>query len=419
MARLPRIHLPGVLYYVTQQGAQDRALFRDSEDYQTYLDLLAQYKGKHEFKLFAYSFQAEKIHLLVEPYGHATISEIMRDLTSRYSKYCNGRYGGIGPLFKGRFHTIMAEKNTLLLKLIHFIHSLSSAAVSVGVENSKTLFFVGRTEAAAHLKSMMKAELVEVTQQLQQTGFIGGLEVLTVPMSGEKMDELLRVLKDPVVGSSEFVRKVRSEMAEVSSGTHDAKPDAQPVQGAKSFSFNFSSLGLSAKVGLMSLIVVPTLAAAVSFFWMQKQVDLSKTTNLAQSAQVAELQKSISASTAAVAPNENKILHASVIVLEGTEWNLRVIEGGNKDKPSVEFDKISFANDQVVSKKMAAKGFQPTYYTLTTNPDGSVVWETMQTGPLGEKVFWRGEWKEDGMSGVLSQREVGGELKTFRFVGSR
>ena len=118
-------------------------------------------------------------------------------------------------------------------------------------------------------------------------------------------------------------------------------------------------------------------------------------------------------------PDENKTLHASVIVLEGTEWNLRLTGNSSQGKPNVEFDKISFSNDQVISKKMAAKGFQPTYYTLTTNPDGSVVWETMQTGPSGEKVFWRGEWKEDGMHGVLSQREVGGELKTFQFIGSR
>ena len=409
MPRLPRIHLNGTLYYVTQQGAQDRPLFRDEQDYQTYLDLLSQYKSKHEFKLFAYSFHVEKIHLLVEPVGHTTISEIMRDLTSRYSKYCNGRYGGIGPLFKGRFHTTMAEKEALLLKLIHFIHSLSNADVSGGVENSKTLFFAGHTESAASLKLLMKTELAEVAQKLQQTGFVGGLETLAVPMNREKMDDILKILKDPVVGSPEFVRKVRSEMAEA---THEPKHEIQTVSSVTNLPFRLSGLGFSAKAGLVSLILVPVLAASVSFFWMQKQVALSK-------AVVAAVPASQEKTTASAMPDENKTLHASVIVLEGTEWNLRLTGNSSQGKPNVEFDKISFSNDQVISKKMAAKGFQPTYYTLTTNPDGSVVWETMQTGPSGEKVFWRGEWKEDGMHGVLSQREVGGELKTFQFIGSR
>src|SRR5688572_20906690 len=121
MPRMPRVHLTGVLYYVTQQGTHERALFREPEDNQAYLDLLVQYKSKHQFHLFAYTLLADKINLIIEPYGSATISEIMRDLTSRYSKYYNGRYGANGPLFKGRFRTVMAEKEIYLPRLIRYV----------------------------------------------------------------------------------------------------------------------------------------------------------------------------------------------------------------------------------------------------------------------------------------------------------
>lgn len=411
MPRLPRVHLAGILYYVTQQGAQDRPLFRDTEDYQTYLELLAQYKVKHEFKLFAYALNAEKIHLIVEPYGQTTISEIMRDLTSRYSKYCNGRYGGVGPLFKGRFHTIMAEKESLLIKLIHFVNSLSGTAVTTGVENSRDLFSTGRVEAVVPIKNSMKVEFSEIADRFQQMGFLGGLETLANPMSGEKMDAILKLLKDPVIGSADFVRRVRSQIADATERVHNENNGGNALAAGARYGVNISKWAF----GGMAALVCAAIIFPVSYFMSSKNASqhILKPTEsvVAQPASVQE-------KTAAVAKDRNT-LHASVIVLEGTAWNLRLTPSGNQKKSEVEFDQISFANDQVISRKMAAKGFQPTYYTLTTNPDGSMVWETMQKGPNGERVFWRGEWKENGMSGVLSQQEVGGELKTFQFMGSQ
>lgn len=411
MARLPRVHLTGVLYYVTQQCAQDRPLFRDGEDYQTYLDLLCQYKTKHEFKLFAYAFNPEKIHLIVEPFGQTTISEIMRDLTSRYSKYCNGRYGGIGPLFKGRFRTIMAEKETLLVKLIHFVNSLSGVTATTGVENSRALFSVGRVDAVAPFRLAMKAELAEVSEKIAQLGFLGGVETLAVPMSGEKMDAILKMLKDPVIGSADFVRRVRGQMTDATEKSHNENNNtntlaAGPAQGVRQ-GINIPKWAFAGMAALAcAAIVLP-----VSYFVISKNTpkDISKS-----AAPVAQAETKKEA-----ALDERNTLHASVIVLEGTAWNLRLMPSNNQKATDVEFDQISFSNDQVISKKMAAKGFQATNYTLTTQVDGTVIWETMQTGPNGEKVFWRGEWKENGMSGVVSQQEVGGELKTFRFMGSR
>ena len=415
MPRLPRVHLTGILYYVTQQGTQDRPLFRDQEDYQTYLDLLCQYKTKHEFKLFAFAFNPEKIHLIVEPFGKTTISEIMRDLASRYSKYCNGRHGSMGSLFKGRFHTIMAEKETLLIKLIHFINSLAGATATAGVENSRSLFSAGRADAVAPFRHSMKMELAEVSEKIAQLGFLGGIETLAIPMSGEKMDAILKMLKDPVIGSADFVRRVRGQMTDATEKAHNENNHgnslaAGPATGARQ-GVNIPRWAFAGMAALACAAII----TPVSYFVISKTTpeNISKSVMSAVMASVP-----VDSKTAVVAEDRNT-LHASVIVLEGTAWNLRLTPSNKQDKSAVEFDQINFANDQVFSKKMAARGFQPTNYTLTTQVDGTVVWETMQIGPSGERVFWRGEWKEDGMSGMISQQEVGGELKTFQFMGSR
>ncbi len=229
------------------------------------------------------------------------------------------------------------------------------------------------------------------------------------------MDAVLKMLKDPVIGSADFVRRVHVQMTDATEKSHNENnhgntPAAGPAPGARQ-GVNIPKWAFAG----MAMLACTAIILPASYFVISK--DASK-----------NISKSVVSAVMATAPVEKKTtvvaedrntLHASVIVLEGTAWNLRLTPSNNQSKSDVEFDQINFANDQVFSKKMVARGFQPTNYTLTTQVDGTVVWETMQIGPSGERVFWRGEWKENGMSGVISQQEVGGELKTFRFMGSR
>lgn len=96
MPRLPRIHIEGSLYYVTCQSHHSNELFEDSQDYNKYLDLLTIYKNKYQFKLFSYSLLSNKVYLLVGIESESSISEIMFNLNSSYTKYYNTRHGKKG-----------------------------------------------------------------------------------------------------------------------------------------------------------------------------------------------------------------------------------------------------------------------------------------------------------------------------------
>jgi len=409
MPRMPRVHLTGILYYVTQQGAHDRLLFRDAEDNQAYLDLLKQYKTKHQFHLFSYALLSDKINLIIEPYGSATISEIMRDLTSRYSKYYNGRYGAEGSLFKGRFHTVMAEKETYLPRLIRYVNHLAPQQLSFATSFATYAQFANGENSVGLLGDEMK----EIARMPQFSG-TDALKQLSMALPEAEASHLTQQLKSAIVGSSAFIQKIRTEMKETASQTHETVLEAQreTSTAGSAAPWSFAYTGMKGKVWFTAFWAVPVLAAAVAFTVIPKYVALNQAHPETKSV-------SIAAQPENAAVNQNNILHASVVVLEGTEWNVKLIPMGSKDKTTIDFDRIRFSNDQVASKNMAARGFQPTYYTVTTNPDGSIVWETMQTGPSGEIVAWRGESNEGQMRGVISQQLTSGETKTFHFVGSR
>ena len=122
MKKIPRTHIEGAIYYITSRGDNNREIFKDQNDYLMYINVLKKYKEQYEFKLFAFCLLPNHLHLLIELKEGITISDIMHDLNSNYTKYFNGRYNRKGHLFKERNRTILAEKTSFLLPMTAYIH---------------------------------------------------------------------------------------------------------------------------------------------------------------------------------------------------------------------------------------------------------------------------------------------------------
>ncbi len=67
MARLPRLHAPGVPHYVAQRAAAERALFADDEAYRTFVALLADAVRAHGVALHAYVLLPDEIRFVATP----------------------------------------------------------------------------------------------------------------------------------------------------------------------------------------------------------------------------------------------------------------------------------------------------------------------------------------------------------------
>lgn len=103
--------------------------------------------------------------------------------------------------------------------------------------------------------------------------------------------------------------------------------------------------------------------------------------------------------------------------LNGTEWAIQTKPmGGGRGK--TETDLISFSEDKVISKNLATLGYAATNFTVRTEEDGTVIWETMQTSEKDGIAFWRGDINDGVMRGVLSKRDKKDNAFDFSFVSA-
>src|SRR4030042_6575944 len=149
MARKPRIEYEGALYHVITRGNQRQRVFKDVEDHQRYLKILADYKVRYEYALYAYVLMINHVHLLIET-RETPLSKILQGINQSYTMYFNRKYGTVGHLFQGRYKAILCDKDAYLLSLIKYIH-LNPVRVGIVKE-------VGKYPWSSHREYIEKAE---------------------------------------------------------------------------------------------------------------------------------------------------------------------------------------------------------------------------------------------------------------------
>jgi putative transposase len=121
MARKPRIQFEGAFYHVITRGNQRRKIFRDEADYRQYLDILARYKDLYKYRLYAYVFMNNHVHLLIDT-RDTPLSRILQGINQSYTARFNRRYKTVGHLFQGRYKAILCDRDRYLLSLVKYIH---------------------------------------------------------------------------------------------------------------------------------------------------------------------------------------------------------------------------------------------------------------------------------------------------------
>ena len=67
MARLARVVVPGIPHRVTQRGNRRMPTFLCEEDYQVYLDLMAEWCDKRGVGVWAYCLMPDHVHMIAVP----------------------------------------------------------------------------------------------------------------------------------------------------------------------------------------------------------------------------------------------------------------------------------------------------------------------------------------------------------------
>lgn len=121
MPRPPRVHFPGALYHVIARGNRGQAIFRSDRDRRHLVDSLDKVWQKNRFRLYAFVFMTNHLHLLIEV-ARSPLAKIMQSLLYRHSSYFNRTHKTRGHLFQGRYRAILCDRDAYLLELVRYLH---------------------------------------------------------------------------------------------------------------------------------------------------------------------------------------------------------------------------------------------------------------------------------------------------------
>jgi putative transposase len=113
MARKPRIEYEGAFYHVIMRGNQRQRVFKGDDDFQKYISLLAFYKERYKYSLYAYALMINHVHLLIET-RQIPLSKILQGINQSYTMYFNRKYKTIGSGAKGSDMFIAICKDNMI-----------------------------------------------------------------------------------------------------------------------------------------------------------------------------------------------------------------------------------------------------------------------------------------------------------------
>ena len=121
MPRLARLLVPGQPHHVIHRGINRQTIFHDDQDFGFWLKTFREASELRSLAVHAYVLMSNHLHLLVSPSSKNDLSETMKSVGLRYTKYYNQRYERIGPLWEGRYRSTVIDSEQYLLECYRYI----------------------------------------------------------------------------------------------------------------------------------------------------------------------------------------------------------------------------------------------------------------------------------------------------------
>ena len=360
-----------------------------------YLEILRKYKDKYGFNMFAFSLMPQELGLLLELKEGSTISMVMHDLNSSYTKYFNGRYKRRGHLFRSRFKSVVIEKEPYLLNMVRYIHlrpvSLGLAKQPVDFAFNTHLVYLDQLHSRQELSRVINSMLdlgneINEASELLKKQFPDKKDYaeFMAQVTKEEMEGLReRINSTGVIGSDEFVKSVEEKIKQ-------RLPQKEEITRT-----------LTRPVILISITILLA-GVVVGTIYLQKRVEtLDKTEK-----EIAQRLRKTYEEFLEKGPQ----IGMPLIELDGTEWVIK-LHRREEDTHYPAYDKVIFKDGTITSDHFLSRGFSASNYAMSFKDDGTIIWETMQRNNQGDTIFWRGEEKDNAMIGTLSMRGKDGALK--------
>ncbi|MCE1227482.1 MAG: transposase [Geobacteraceae bacterium] len=114
MARIARVIAPGIPHHITQRGNRRQQTFFCDDDYQAYLDLMAEWCAKYHVEIWAWCLMPNHVHLIAVPESEEGLARAIGEAHRRYTRRINFREKWRGHLWQERFASFPMDESYLL-----------------------------------------------------------------------------------------------------------------------------------------------------------------------------------------------------------------------------------------------------------------------------------------------------------------
>jgi len=114
LGRMKRMVVPGYPHHITQRGNRRQKTFFCADDYQYYLELMAQATRASVSEVWAYCLMPNHVHMIMVPSAEHGLRASLGEAHRRYTRHINFREGWRGHLWQERFHSFPMDEDYLL-----------------------------------------------------------------------------------------------------------------------------------------------------------------------------------------------------------------------------------------------------------------------------------------------------------------
>lgn len=210
MSRPLRIEYLGAVYHVMNRGNSRQKTFLSKDDYQTFLNTLAETHDLWDIEVFAYCLMENHYHLCLRtPQGN--LSRIMRHLGGLYTQRFNRAHGRDGVLFRGRYKAIVVDADEYLASVVRYIHL---NPVEAGL--AKTPEQYPWSSHAVYLKLRQAPAWLKVQEVLGRFGSIKEYQKFVLSGNEEAIKEFYhRSRQGPLLGKETFRDRIRKRLSRI------------------------------------------------------------------------------------------------------------------------------------------------------------------------------------------------------------
>ena len=187
------------IYHIVLCGINQQLIFQEDEDYEKFLDILADCKETSGFKLHAYCLMDNHAHLLIEVVFEG-LGHIFKRIGTKYVHWFNRKYGRAGHLFQDRYKSEPVETTGYFFAVIRHIHQNPvKAQLASSVDAYKWSSYKeyakkrNITDTAFALRMMNRAKFIEFNNEAE-TGNNTYLEMVAPRISDNEAKETIKKL---------------------------------------------------------------------------------------------------------------------------------------------------------------------------------------------------------------------------------